>query len=87
MIDYVLEIVKSESHGMLEDCSGVFKAERHFSICKSTPRTYKCCLVLILRFDLDLVISKKSIHKRKYLASYTLIENLINERCGEVKQV
>jgi hypothetical protein len=54
---YVLEIMKSESNGMLEGCSDVFKAERHFLVCKSTPRTYKCRLVLVLRFDLDLVIS------------------------------
>ena len=82
--DYVLDIVKRESHGMLEGCSKIFKAERHFPVCKSTPRTYKCRLMLVLRFDLDLVIARKSIQKRKYFSSHTLIENLINERHGEV---
>jgi hypothetical protein len=55
--DYVLEIVKTENHGTLEGCSGIFKDERNFPVCKSTPRTYKLRLVLVLRFDLDLVIS------------------------------
>jgi hypothetical protein len=55
--NYVLDIMKSECHGALEGCFGVFKAKRHFPVCKITPRTYKCCLVLVLRFDLDLVIS------------------------------
>ena len=82
--DYVLDIIKREIHGSLEGCSGVFKAERHFSICKSTPRTYKCHLVLVLRFDLDLVIPWKSIHKIKGFDSRTLIENIVNERSQEV---
>jgi hypothetical protein len=53
--DYVLKIVKSEIHGMLKGCSDVFKAERHFSVCKSTTGTNKFCLVLILRFDFGFV--------------------------------
>jgi hypothetical protein len=55
--DYVLKIVKGECHGTLEGCSSVFKSERHFLVCKSTPRTYKCHLVFFLRFDLDSVIA------------------------------
>ena len=55
--DYVFKIVKGESHGTLEGFSDVFKAERNFPVCKSTPRKNKCCLVLILGFDLNLIIS------------------------------
>jgi hypothetical protein len=54
--EYMLKIEKSEGHGMLEGCLGVFKAEKHFPVCKSTPRTNKCHLVLILGFNLNLVI-------------------------------
>jgi hypothetical protein len=36
--DYVLEIVKNESHGMLEGCSSVFKEERNFSDMQKYPK-------------------------------------------------
>jgi hypothetical protein len=55
--DYVLKIMKSESHGSLEGFSGVFQAERHFSVCKRAPRTHECRLMLVFGFDLDLVIA------------------------------
>jgi hypothetical protein len=35
-LDYVLNIMKSESYGTLEGFSGIFKDERHFLVCKST---------------------------------------------------
>jgi hypothetical protein len=57
IFDYVFEIMKNESHGSLEGCSGIFQAERHFSICKCAPRTYECYLMLVFGFDLDLVIA------------------------------
>jgi hypothetical protein len=31
-LNYVLQVMKIECHGTLEGCSGVFKAERHFSV-------------------------------------------------------
>ena len=40
--------------------------------------------MLVLGFDLDLIVSGKVVHKVKYLASRTLIQNLINKWCGEV---
>jgi hypothetical protein len=55
--DYILEIVKSEGHVSLEGFSDVFKAERHYSVCESTPMTNKFHLMLILRFDLNLIVS------------------------------
>jgi hypothetical protein len=82
--DYVLKIMKHEIHGMLKGFSDIFMAERHIPVCKSSPRKNKCRLVLILRFNLNLIISLKSFHERKYFSSHTLIENLIDERCGGV---
>jgi hypothetical protein len=55
--DYILVIVKREGHGLLEGYSGVFKIERNFLVCKSTPRTNKCHIMLILRFNMNLVVS------------------------------
>ena len=40
--------------------------------------------MLVLGFDLDLIVSGKSIHKGKYLTSRTLIQNLINKWCGKI---
>ena len=56
IFDYMLDIVKHEGHISLEGCSDVFKAKRNFPVCESTARTNKCRLVLILRFNLNLVI-------------------------------
>ena len=78
------EILKNQGHSPLKCVSSVFKTEMHLSICKRTPTTNKCIFVLILEFDLNLIISRKSIHKGKYLASHTLIQNLINKWCGEI---
>ena len=40
--------------------------------------------MLILGFDLNLIISGKTIHEGEYLASRTLIQNLINKWCGKL---
>ena len=76
--------MEDQGHIPLKSGSGIFKAERHLSICKGTPRKNKGSLMLVLRFDLYLNVSGKSIHKGKYLASHTLIQNLINKWCGKI---
>ena len=40
--------------------------------------------MLVLRFNLYLIISRKAVHKGKNLATHTLIQNLINKWCGEI---
>ena len=40
--------------------------------------------MLVLGFDLYLIVSRKSVHKGKYVASRTLIQNLINKWCEEI---
>ena len=40
--------------------------------------------MLVLRFNLYLIVSRKAIHKGKNLATRTLIQNLINKWCGEI---
>jgi hypothetical protein len=55
--DYVLKIMKHENHGTLKGCSNVFKAERHLSVCESSPRKNKCRLVLVFRFNLNFIMS------------------------------
>ena len=48
------------------------------------PIKNKCIFMLVLGFDLDLIVSRKAIHKGKYLTSRTLIQNLINKWCGKI---
>ena len=73
-----------QGHSPLKSGFGVFKAEGHLLICKGTPRTNKGSLMLVLGFDLYLIVSEKSIHKEKKLATYTLMQNMINKWCGEI---
>ena len=79
-----LKIVKGIGHGSLICSSDVFKAEGNFSVCESTTRKNKCSLMLILRFDLNLVITEKSVDEGKNLTPDASIQDLIYEWCGEV---
>ena len=71
-------------HGELEGGSIIFQAKGHDSICECAPRCCERSLVTIFFLDLDLVISKKSVHERKGLMSGACIDNLIDEGCWEV---
>ena len=76
--------MENQGHSLLKCGFGVFKDERHLSICKGTPRTNKGSLMLVLRFDLYLIVSRKAVHKGKNLTTCTLIQNLIIKWCGEI---
>ena len=76
--------MEDQGHSPLKSGSGVFKAEGHLPICKGTPRTNESSLMLVLGFNLYLIVFGKSIHKIKYLASHTLIQNLIDKWCGKM---
>ena len=40
--------------------------------------------MLVLRFDLYLIVFEKVVDKGKYLASRTLIQNMIDKWCGKI---
>ena len=40
--------------------------------------------MLVLRFNLYLIISEKSVHQGEHLTTRTLIQNMIYKWCGEV---
>ena len=40
--------------------------------------------MLVLGFNLNLIISGKTVHEGEHLATHTLIQNLIYKWCGEV---
>ena len=70
--DNGLEIMENQGHRPLKSSSDVFKAERHFSIRKCSPRTNKSSLMLVLKFNLNLIISgKPSIKENTSLPVYS----------------
>ena len=81
---YVNEVAEVVCHGMLEGGSSVFQAKGHDAIHKCTPQGCECRLIMVFFWDLDLVISKKSVHEGKGLMSIACINNLIDEGCWQV---
>ena len=71
-------------HGTLEGGSNVLQTKGNYSICECAPRGCECILVTILFPDLNLVISRNSVHEGKDLMSVACIDNLIGEGCWEV---
>ena len=58
-----LNIMECVRHGPLESGSNIFKDEGHFLVIEGTPRINESSVMLIFRFDLDLVVAKESIHE------------------------
>ena len=56
-----LNIMKHVRHSSLKSGSNIFKTERHFLVSEGAPKTNESSLVLILRFNLDLVVARESI--------------------------
>ena len=75
----MFEVMKRKRHRPLESGSNILKAKRHLTIGECTPRTNKCCFVLVFRFDLYLIISRKTIHEINDFSTHTLIDNMINK--------
>ena len=71
-------------HGALEGGSSIFQAKGHDLIRKCAPWGCECRIIMVFFLDLDLVISGKTVHEGKYFMSSARIDDLINERCGEV---
>ena len=57
------EMMEDQGHSLLKSGFGIFKAKKHLPICKGNPRTNKGSLMLVLRFNLYLIVSRKAIHK------------------------
>ena len=70
--------------GTLEGGSSIFEAKGHDSVGECAPWGCECCFVMVFFLDLDLVITGKSVHEGEGLMSGACIDDLVNERCGEV---
>lgn len=71
-------------HGPLEGSPNNFEVERHFFVCKHMPGENICCLMLVLKTNYYLIISRESIHEGKYFISSTLINDMIDNRVGKL---
>jgi hypothetical protein len=76
--------MESIRHNVLKSCASILETERKFSIGKSTPRTNKSSLMLILRNNVDLIIPREAIHEREDFTSGAIIDNLIDEEGRKV---
>jgi hypothetical protein len=80
----MLEIMESKRHGLLEGSSNIFETKRHLMIGKCTPWIDESYFVLVFKFDLYPIISRKTIHERKILTTDAFINYLVNEWCGKI---
>ena len=78
------EVMEVVCHGMLEGGSNIFEAKGHDWICECTTWGCECRLIMVFFPELNLVISRKSVHEGKGLISSARIHDLVDERCGEV---
>ena len=80
----MLEIMESKRHGPLKGRSNIFETKGHLTIHKCTPWTKECRFVLVLKFDLNLIISRKIVHEREGLAIGTFNNYLVDEWCEKI---
>ena len=71
-------------HGALEGGSNILQTKGHYLIGECAPQGCECSLVMIFFLDLDLVVAGKSIHEGEGLMSGACVDDLVDERCGEV---
>jgi hypothetical protein len=77
-------IMENISHGSLERRTCILESKRHDTVGKSTPWGGKCSFILICWMDLDFIVARETIHEGQSLMACTVIDNLVDERCGEV---
>ena len=78
------KVAKAVCHGALEGGSSIFEAKGHDPVCKCAPWGCEFHLVVVFFPDLELVRSGKIVHEGKGFMTGTCINDLIDERCGEV---
>jgi hypothetical protein len=78
------QIVKNVCHSPLESGTVILEAEWHYTICKGAPRGRECIFVLIGEVNLDLVVTRETIHEGQSLVTCTIIDYLVDEGCWNV---
>jgi hypothetical protein len=80
--DDMSQIVKNVCHGPLERDVGILEAEWHDTIC--APRGRQCGFVLIGKVNLDLVVTRETVHEGQSLVTCAIIDYLVDEGCWKV---
>lgn len=80
----MFEIMERKIYGPLKGSSNIFQNKWHIMIRECTPWTNEFCFVLVFGFDLYLIISQKTIHEIKGLATCAFIDYLVNKWCGKI---
>jgi hypothetical protein len=78
------QIVKNVCHGPLESGISILEAKWHDTIRKGAPRGCECNFVLIGGVNLDLVVTRETIHEGQSLVTCAIIDYLVNEGCWKV---
>jgi len=74
-LDNVANIMKHIGHFPLKRGPRIFEAERELLVYKCTPWADEGCLLLVRWCDIDLVVTRETVHKGKYLTSDTFIND------------
>ena len=80
----VSKIAEAVCHGMLESGSIIFEAKGHDSVGECAPWGCECRFVMVFFSNLDLVLAGKSVHEGEGFMSSACIDDLVDERGGEV---
>ena len=80
----VSKITEVVHHGALEGGSNIFEAKGHDSVSEGAPWSCECHFAMVFFSDLDLVVSKKTVHEGEGLMSGACIDYLVDEWCGGV---
>lgn len=78
----VFDIVKCVGCGPLESSTNIFQTKGQFTIGKCSPREEKSSLMLVFKFDLNLVIAGITINKLIDRIVSTCAKNLVDKRCS-----
>jgi hypothetical protein len=78
------QIMKNVCHGPLESGVGILEAEWHDTIHKGAPRGCECGFVLIDRVNLDLVVTRETVHEGQSLMTFAIVDYLVDEGCWKV---
>ena len=73
------QIMKNVCHGPLECGAGILEVEWHDTIRKGAPGGCECSFVLIVGVNLDLVVTRETVHEGQSLLTYAIIDYLVDE--------
>ena len=82
--DKGFNIMKGKIHCPLKGIPNIFQSKGNFLVREGTPRTNESCFMLVFRFNLNLIISRETIHKRKEFTPRASINNLVYKWRGIV---